>query len=133
VLAPELQTIRVQEVRWAHQPDRVGRGVSTDHRGCRRGFVWHGKLLAYLPIIIRQDMAHGASHKIGTFMVRPVMIVLQQLSGHVHGIRSRLGLGQHCTEEGRVPPGVYPMLLQQKKHHPEGRRQIHHHVLQERT
>jgi hypothetical protein len=47
--------------------------------------------------------------------------------------KSRLGLGQHRTKERRVPPGVYPTLLQQKKYHLRGRRQIHHHVLQEGT
>jgi hypothetical protein len=32
VLAPELQAVRNQEVRWVHQPIRVAPGVPTFHR-----------------------------------------------------------------------------------------------------
>jgi hypothetical protein len=81
------------------------------------GLVCDGKLPAHLPIIISQDMAHGASHRISPFMVRHVSVVYQQLPGHVRATRSRLGLGQLCTKEGRVPSGVYPVLLQQAKHY----------------
>jgi hypothetical protein len=73
-------------------------------------------------------MAHGASHTIGVVMFYVVPIVHQELPSHMHVTRSRLGPGKHCIEEGRVPPEVYPMLLQQEKYHLGGRRQIHHHV-----
>jgi hypothetical protein len=62
-----------------------------------------------------------------------MLVVRQQLLGHLRMTMSRLGPGQRCTEDGRVPLGDYPTLLQQEKHHIGGRRQIHHHVLQEGT
>jgi hypothetical protein len=69
---------------------------------------------AYLPIIISQDMAHGASHRIGTFMDQPMPVVDQQLLSHVHVTRSQLRPDQRCVEDGRVPPRAYSMLLQQE-------------------
>jgi hypothetical protein len=110
-LATELQTVRDREVWWVNQPDWVAWGVLAHHWGHRRGFGHHGKLLAHLPIIISQDMAHGASHRIDPIMVRLVPTVHQQLLGHARATRSQLGPSQHCTKEGRVPVGVYPMLL----------------------
>jgi hypothetical protein len=78
-LASELQTIREWEVRWVYQPRRVARGVPAHHRGYGRGHIHYGKLLAYLPIIIRQDLTYGAFTRIGAFMVWPVLVVHQQL------------------------------------------------------
>jgi hypothetical protein len=98
-----------------------------------RGFIHHGKLFAHLPIIVGQNMAHGAFHKIGSIVVRLVPTVHQQLLGHVHVARCRMGPSQYCTKERRVPTGIYIALLQQEKHHPGGRRQIHYHILQEMT
>jgi hypothetical protein len=65
-----------------------------------------------LPIIICKDMAHGASHRVGSLLVQLVLIVHQHLLGHMRVTRSRLGPSQRGTEEGVVPSGVYPTLLQ---------------------
>jgi hypothetical protein len=68
-------------------------------------------------VIISQDMAHRTAHKVSPHLVKLMLIVYQQLLGHVHTTRSRLGPGQHGAEEGRVPLGVYSVLLQQEEHY----------------
>jgi hypothetical protein len=40
----------------------------THHQGCRMGPVRDGKLLAHLPVIIHQDVAHGASHRVSPLL-----------------------------------------------------------------
>jgi hypothetical protein len=47
--------------------------------------------------------------------------------------RSGLGPSQHQPEEGRFPPGVHLVFLQQVEYHPGGRRQVYRNVLQEGT
>jgi hypothetical protein len=46
---------------------------------------------------------------------------------------SRLGPSQCHLEEGRVPPGVHRVILQQEKYHLGGLRQVYYYVLQEGT
>jgi hypothetical protein len=40
----------------------------THHQGCRMGPVRDGKLLAHLPVIIHQDVAHRASHRVSPLL-----------------------------------------------------------------
>jgi hypothetical protein len=48
-------------------------------------------------------MALGTSHRVSPLLVQLVLAVYQQLLGHVRTTESRMGSGQCCTEEGRVP------------------------------
>jgi hypothetical protein len=64
-------------------------------------------------------MAPRTPHWVNLFLVPLIPLVHQQLSGHVRLSGSRLGLGQHGAEEGRVPSEVYSALLQQKDIIPE--------------
>jgi hypothetical protein len=54
-------------------------------------------------------------------------------SHHVRMSESRLGPSQRHPEEGRVPPGVHPVILQQEKYHPRGQRQVYCFVRQRGT
>jgi hypothetical protein len=46
---------------------------------------------------------------------------------------NQLGSSQCHSEEGRVPPGVHLVLMQQEEYHLGGQQQVDHHVLQEGT
>jgi hypothetical protein len=60
-----------------YQSSRLARGVSARHQGHQWGLIHHGKLLASLHVIIRQDLAPRASRGVSAF-VEPLMLVVHQ-------------------------------------------------------
>jgi hypothetical protein len=82
------------------------------------GLVRHGILLASLLVIIYQDMAPRASCGVNACLESFVLTVHQLLLCHVRTSGSQLGPSQHRLEEGRVPLGIHPAILQQWKCHP---------------
>jgi hypothetical protein len=111
-VAKQLQAIRDWEVRWVHQSGRVARTISAHHWGYWSGPVRHGKLPVGLFVIICQDLAPRAPHRVSPILELDAPAVHQQLLCHMHLTVSRQGPSQRCLEEGRVPPGVHPTLLQ---------------------